>query len=57
MKTSFSDICTGLTNIANDLEGADANNADRLLSDIQALQDRVGADTSGIGSSGANSKQ
>jgi hypothetical protein len=50
LKNAFGDICTGLHNVADDLENTDQNNGERIQGDFNTMDRNVGMDTSSIGS-------
>ncbi|MFD2420683.1 hypothetical protein [Amycolatopsis pigmentata] len=49
LKTAFTDICTGLNNVADDLQGTDRNNGEKLRQDFDAIGSKVATDSSSIG--------
>lgn len=49
LKTAFTDICTGLNNVADGLQSTDRNNGDRLRQDFEAIGGKVAGDSSSIG--------
>ncbi|MTD55408.1 WXG100 family type VII secretion target [Amycolatopsis pithecellobii] len=49
LKTAFTDICTGLTTVADDLENTDGDNAAKLKGDITMMEGHIKTDSSQVG--------